>query len=578
METINQTITVNIENANTSTASSNSNLANTGTPQSAITTIAIIAVAIIVIAILIWRLSANKSKYFKQLKSTQSLSIFSLLAFAVAGLVFTSQAFADPTLTLGTGQNNINVTIPNGGGSVNSTTNLTTGTVNSSGYTLTAQLQSTEPGIAIGIKGGEIATNTTLVPNATPLTLKTTSSATSNDTTEATLYFTIDGTVTAGTKELKLNYQITDNEPIIPPTPTTMQGMTQSYCQNNMTIYDGSNPSAILTLTDARGSNQTYQVAKLADNNCWMLNNLKLGSTSGTTLLTPQDSNIASDFTLPQLYSGSDPSHANLDTPEAYNIPTALRVTSGWNQSTSGTWSLNITTPISTAVGPFAHDVDGDTVATALTTAVGQTVTTSRSSQLDGNGTTAFTWSALDSSWNITIDTSNLVQNDGPGISTAKVTSSDDYGYLYNWSSATAGESRTSHDENAGNAPYSICPKNWRLPIGVADTNTGEPLPTNEFNELNAKMAGFPNGQDPTYLSNYYTYYQNWQPTGPFKGTFAGYWNEGFDGQGDFGGLWSSSAFPGTADYAFSALFNSDYVSPGDYGDRAYGIGVRCLL
>ena len=96
-----------------------------------------------------------------------------------------------------------------------------------------------------------------------------------NDTTEATLYFTIDGTVTAGTKELKLNYQITDNEPIIPPTPTTMQGMTQSYCQNNMTIYDGSNPSAILTLTDARGSNQTYQVAKLADSNCWMLNNLK---------------------------------------------------------------------------------------------------------------------------------------------------------------------------------------------------------------------------------------------------------------------------------------------------------------
>ena len=578
METINQTITVNIENANTSTASSNSNLANTGTPQSAITTIAIIAVAIIVIAILIWRLSANKSKYFKQLKSTRSLSIFSLLAFAVAGLVFTSQSFADPTLTLGTGQNNINVTIPKGGGSVNSTTNLTTGTVNSSGYTLTAQLQSTEPGIAIGIKGGEIATNTTLVPNATPLTLKTTSSATSNDTTEATLYFTIDGTVTAGTKELKLNYQITDNEPIIPPTPTTMQGMTQSYCQNNMTIYDGSNPSAILTLTDARGSNQTYQVAKLADNNCWMLNNLKLGSTSGTTLLTPQDSNIASDFTLPQLYSGSDPSHANLDTPEAYNIPTALRVTSGWNQSTSGTWSLNITTPISTTVGPFSYDVDGDTVAAALTTAVGQTVTTSRSGQLDSNGTTAFTWSTLDNSWNITIDTSNLVQDDGPGISTAEVTNSDDYGNLYNWPAVTAGESRTSHDENAGNAPHSICPKNWRLPIGGIDTNTGIPLSTNEFNELSAKMAGFPNGQDPTYLSNYGEHYQNWQPNGPFKGQFAGYWYEGFGVQGGYGVLWSSSAFPDTADYAFDAYFGSSYVNPGSYDVRANGIGVRCLL
>ena len=120
-----------------------------------------------------------------------------------------------------------------------------------------------------------------------------------------TLTFTIDGTVTPGTKELKLNYQITDNEPITPPAPITMQGMTQSYCQNNMTIYDGSSPSAILTLTDTRADNQTYQVAKLADNNCWMLNNLKLGSNSGTTLLTPQDTDITSNFTLPQLYSGS---------------------------------------------------------------------------------------------------------------------------------------------------------------------------------------------------------------------------------------------------------------------------------
>ena len=578
METINQTITVNIENANTSTASSNSNLANTGTSQSAITTIAIIAVAIIVIAILIWRLSANKSKYFKQLKSTQSLSIFSLLAFAVAGLVFTSQAFADPTLTLGTGQNNINVTIPNGGGSVNSTTNLTTGTVNSSGYTLTAQLQSTEPGIAIGIKGGEIATNTTLVPNATPLTLKTTSSATSNDTTEATLYFTIDDTVTAGTKQLQLTYNATDNPSIIPPAPTTMQELTSSYCQDNMTIYDGSNNEAILTLTDARGDNQTYQVAKLADSNCWMLNNLKLGSNSGTTLLTPQDTDITSNFTLPQLYSGSDSSHASFDTPEAYNIPTALRVTSGWEHSTSGTWSLNISTPISTTVGPFPYDVDGDTVATALTTAVGQTVTTSRSSQLDGNGTTAFTWSTLDNSWNITIDTSNLVQNDGPGISTAKVTSSDDYGNLYNWPAVTAGESRTSHDQNAGNAPHSICPKNWRLPIGGADTNTGVPLPSNEFNELSAKMAGFPNGQDPTYLSNYWEHYQNWQPNGPFKGQFVGGWYEGFDDQADLGYLWSSSAYPDDADYAYFAYFGSGGVNPGFGAGRAYGFGVRCLL
>ena len=42
---------------------------------------------------------------------------------------------------------------------------------------------------------------------------------------------------------------------------------------------------------------------------------------------------------------------------------------------------------------------------------------------------------------------------------------------------------------------------------------------------------------------------------------FAGNWNEGFDDQGDNGNLWSSSAFPDTADNAFNANFNSDNVN-----------------
>ena len=565
------TQTLNIVVGNTSAGG---NLADTG---SQVKLLPIIAIILITVSLLAWYLASRRIRLTRYKLNARNLGIFIALSFTVAGLITGSRfAQATPTLTLGTNQNNIDITIPEGGGTATATTTITTGTTNPDGYQLTADLQASIPGITIKLKGGDVTNSTNLVAGNPPLELKTTTTATSNDQTEVTLDFTLDNTVTPGTKELKLNYKATDNQATV---PTTMQGMTQSYCQNNMTIYDGTNPSAILTLTDTRGDNQTYQVAKLADNNCWMLNNLKLGSTSTTTLLTPQDSNIASDFTLPQLYSGYDPSHANPDTPEAYNIPTALRVTSGWEYSTSGTWSLNITTPISTTVGPFSYDVDGDTVATALTTAVGQTVTTSRSGQLDGNGTTAFTWSTLDNSWNITIDTSNLIQNDGPGITTAKVTSSDDYGYLYNWSATTAGESRTSHDQNAGNAPYSICPKNWRLPIGGADTNTGVPLPANEFNELNARMAGYPNGQDPTYLNDYYTYYQNWQPTGPFKGVFAGGWDEGFDVQGGGGLLWSGSADPDAADLAYFAYFNSGVIYPGNVGgDRANGIGVRCLL
>jgi uncharacterized protein (TIGR02145 family)/prepilin-type N-terminal cleavage/methylation domain-containing protein len=88
-------------------------------------------------------------------------------------------------------------------------------------------------------------------------------------------------------------------------TPVNMSDLTSSYCQNNMTIYNGTNPNAILTLHDPRGTGQDYEVAKLADNRCWMIENLRLGSTSGTTALTPSDTNISQNWTLPQLTTTS---------------------------------------------------------------------------------------------------------------------------------------------------------------------------------------------------------------------------------------------------------------------------------
>ncbi len=89
-------------------------------------------------------------------------------------------------------------------------------------------------------------------------------------------------------------------EGVCPP-PVTMQAMTPGYCVL-MPVYTGSNPEAVLSLTDNRGGTvRNYEVAKLADNKCWMLTNLKLGSTSSTIPLTPADSSVASNFTLPQL-------------------------------------------------------------------------------------------------------------------------------------------------------------------------------------------------------------------------------------------------------------------------------------
>jgi uncharacterized protein (TIGR02145 family) len=150
------------------------------------------------------------------------------------------------------------------------------------------------------------------------------------------------------------------------------------------------------------------------------------------------------------------------------------------------------------------------------------------------------------------------------------------YGYLYNWPAATAGESRTTMPGDGTNnniAPNSICPANWKLPRGGDIGAT-----TNDFDILNAKMAGYPDNQDSTYQSNYYSYYANWQNSGPFQGVFSGYWGGSFGGQGVSAYLWSSSADSGYSDSARYVFFDSSYVDPVNYFNRYFGFGVRCLL
>jgi len=68
------------------------------------------------------------------------------------------------------------------------------------------------------------------------------------------------------------------------------------------------------TVTDIR-NDQDYVICKLADENIWMLNNLKLGSTTEDTLLTPADTNITSNWNLPQLVTSG---FAGNDVPKAY--------------------------------------------------------------------------------------------------------------------------------------------------------------------------------------------------------------------------------------------------------------------
>ena len=80
-----------------------------------------------------------------------------------------------------------------------------------------------------------------------------------------------------------------------------IQSVTSGQC-SFMPVYSGTNENAIRTVTDERGgTTRTYRIAKLGDGKCWMLDNLKLGSTTSAITLTSSDSDVDSNFTLPQL-------------------------------------------------------------------------------------------------------------------------------------------------------------------------------------------------------------------------------------------------------------------------------------
>ena len=75
---------------------------------------------------------------------------------------------------------------------------------------------------------------------------------------------------------------------------TYMQDMTSTICENTMDYVD-KETYATKQLIDIRDG-KSYWVAKLADGNCWMVQNLGLNLSPNNTL-TPQDTDIQANYT-----------------------------------------------------------------------------------------------------------------------------------------------------------------------------------------------------------------------------------------------------------------------------------------
>ena len=176
-------------------------------------------------------------------------------------------------------------------------------------------------------------------------------------------------------------------------------------------------------------------------------------------------------------------------------------------------------------------------------------------------------------------DTSNYayVYNSG---STTCGNNSPCYSY-YSWDVATLGSGRSIATKNT-NAPYSICPKGWKLPTTYDGSGTA--AEATDFRALMIALGGSNSVQ---------TYDSSTTPTGatiygklsasPYNFLLAGLYNGGsFGSGGSYVSYWSATSYSDSTN-AYALSFNSTYVNSANYamvGDRgrAYGFSVRCVF
>lgn len=258
------------------------------------------------------------------------------------------------------------------------------------------------------------------VPTATGDTaITSTSSPTEADTYNLTFGTKVDTSLPSGTYSNDVVVSVIANPAYIPSLSQidTMQEMTSAICA-------ASTENETIRLTDTRDGKQ-YWVAKLADGNCWMTQNLDLDLSNGTPL-TPEDSDVFSDWNPPRTTEQPGTiTSADMDT-ETYSWDLGMYVKSdpdGYSDYCGGSNIKGLADTSCTNAG----------------------------------------WTNVSSM--TTMDDSN----------TAEVISGSSYnahylvGNLYQWNAATAGTGGTIISQDATD---SICPKGWQLPTSN-NSNSG---------------------------------------------------------------------------------------------------------
>ena len=307
--------------------------------------------------------------------------------------------------------------------------------------------------------------------------------------------------------------------------------------------------SSITALTDARDGN-TYAVAKLADGQCWMIENLRLNSehttSSGDIALAEGYGNATTSINA----GGNDlGKFVGLAGSEDANFADNTTANSLYSiDGTNGTININSKSGYYPVHRLPRYNKNNTNMAPNAT---------------NSDGTTS-----LVTSYNANDNHSRWYG----------------YGNYYNWPAAMANtEYYTTYSGNNGSdaAGTSICPSNWHLPLGY--TSTGE-LDNQEasstwrvggFSYLDRKMGGTGTSSSTNSVTGA-SMSSLWRSF-PNNFVYSGYWNGARAyNRSSVGSYWSSSAFGSNRAYGLGLV--SSNVNPGTgSSDKVYGFAVRCV-
>lgn len=248
-----------------------------------------------------------------------------------------------------------------------------------------------------------------------------------------------------------------------------------------------SNIGDVTAQLDTRDDN-VYAIAKLADGNCWMIENLRLDSTASI-----DHPGLAQDYggAFSGLAASETAGFADYDTANSRYVSDGSDSIIGINGATH--------TDIGTANSPFSRMPRYNDANTA-----------SPATLAEDNNTNIYS-----------------------------------YGNYYSWSAAMANTTAYSNYTDSDAADTSLCPDGWQLPLGA-----GRPNIDKSFANLDRLLGGSGSTQSSAEASNRWRKFPyNMVYTGYFDSRYD---DTGPSFRGDSGSLWTSSAESNVDAYFFS--------------------------